>query len=50
MPPLLTTGTSEEMHWEQLPYPIYSYLFGPLKEALGQKSSRANDKVKVFVQ
>jgi hypothetical protein len=38
----MTTGTSEEMHWEVLPHPVYStdlapsdfHLFGSLKGAI----------------
>jgi hypothetical protein len=46
------------MYWEVLPHPAYSpdlvpsdfHLFSPLKEALGGKRFRTNNKVKLFVQ
>jgi hypothetical protein len=45
------------MHWQVLPHPTYSpdmssdfHLFGPLKEALGGKTFRANDEVKLLAQ
>jgi hypothetical protein len=54
----VTTGTLEEMHWEVLPHPTCSpdlvpsdfYLFGSLKEALGEKSFTADDEIKLSVQ
>jgi len=54
----VTTGTLEEMHWEMLPYPVYSpdlvksdfHLFGSLKESPGGKRIKADDEVKLSVK
>jgi histone-lysine N-methyltransferase SETMAR len=53
----VTTGTLKEMHWEMLPHPAYRpdlapsdfHLFGPLKEARGEKKILSGRQVKLFV-
>jgi hypothetical protein len=53
----VTTGTLEEVQWEVLPHPAYIpgvspsdfHLFSPIKEALGEKIFKSDDKFKLFV-